>query len=68
MGFLPEIALVTTRRSGVTSAAGGLQRKKIIEHSRGRIRIVNERQFEETACSSYELERGIYKSNRAKAN
>jgi CRP-like cAMP-binding protein len=53
--------MLGVRRAGVTNAASGLQRRKVIENKRGRIRILNEGELEAAACSCYEVVRGIYR-------
>jgi CRP-like cAMP-binding protein len=60
--------MLGVRRAGVSDAASGLQRRKLIEYSRGRIHILNERALEMAACSCYEVGRGIYKRRRTQAN
>jgi CRP-like cAMP-binding protein len=53
--------MLGVRRAGVTEAASGLQRRKLIEYSRGRVHLINRKELEATACSCYEMVRGIYK-------
>ena len=53
--------MLGVRRAGVTDAASGLQRRKLIEYSRGNLRIINERGLEAAACICYEIGRGIYR-------
>ena len=47
--------MLGTRRSGVTVAAGILQQAGIISYSRGKIKILNQKALEETACECYRL-------------
>jgi hypothetical protein len=43
------------RRSGVTIAAGTLQKAGLINYARGKINILNRNALEETACECYQL-------------
>jgi CRP-like cAMP-binding protein len=45
--------MLGTNRSTVSLAAGVLQRKKLIEYTRGAVKIVNRKQLEESACECY---------------
>ena len=47
--------MLGTRRSGVTVAAGTLQRAGMIRYNRGQITITNQEALEETACECYRL-------------
>lgn len=46
--------MLGVRREGVTVAAGRLQDKGIISYARGRIRVLDRRRLEETACECYQ--------------
>lgn len=48
------------RREGVTQAASALKRRRVIEYRRGKIRILNERELEATACVCYEAVQSIF--------
>jgi hypothetical protein len=45
----------TSRRSGVTIAAGILQKAGMIEYSRGNVTIVNKGKLEEAACDCFQI-------------
>jgi len=49
--------MLGVRRVGVTKAAGALQRRGLLEYSRGYIRIVDPHGLEATACSCYRATR-----------
>jgi CRP-like cAMP-binding protein len=47
--------MLGTDRPTVTVAAGVLQKKKLIEYTRGAVKIVNRKKLEESACECYEV-------------
>jgi CRP-like cAMP-binding protein len=47
--------MLGVRRVGVSEAAAALQRKRLIEYTRGSIRIVDQRGLEAAACSCYAI-------------
>jgi CRP-like cAMP-binding protein len=52
--------MLGSRRSTVTVAAGELQRKGLIDYSRGRVRIVDRPGLEALSCECYQVVRGTY--------
>ena len=56
--------MLGVRRAGITDAASGLQRRKMIEYTRGNIRILDARSLENVACTCYQVGRGIYSKKR----
>ena len=52
--------MLGSRRSTVTVAAGELQRKGLIEYSRGRVRIVDRPGLESASCECYNVVRTAY--------
>ena len=52
--------MLGSRRSTVTVAAGELQRKGLIDYSRGRVRIVDRPGLEATSCECYNVVRVAY--------
>lgn len=62
-GFIPMThdflaTMLGTDRGSVTEAAGSLQKARIIEYSRGSVRVLNRRALEASSCECYELIRG----------
>jgi CRP-like cAMP-binding protein len=47
--------MLGTDRPSVTSAAGVLQGRKLIQYSRGAVKIVNRKKLEKSACECYEV-------------
>jgi CRP-like cAMP-binding protein len=45
--------MLGTDRSSVSLAAGVLQKKKVIEYTRGAVKIVNRKKLEDSACECY---------------
>lgn len=46
----------------MTEAAGDLQRKKLIEYSRGNIKIMNRKRLEAAACTCYRIVKNLQDS------
>jgi len=61
--FLTQEFMATmlgARRTTVTNAAGDLQREKLIQYSRGRVRILDRKGLEKKACECYPTVRNLY--------
>jgi CRP-like cAMP-binding protein len=52
--------MLGVRRVGVTKAARALQKGKLINYSRGKIRILDQRGLEAASCSCYEIVKGMH--------
>lgn len=52
--------MLGVRRSGVTAAAGSLQREGLIEYSRGKLTVLDRKGLERAACSCYATDQKIY--------
>jgi CRP-like cAMP-binding protein len=59
--------MLGVRRVGVTEAASALQRRKLIEYSRGSISILDHRGLEAACCSCYQVVRDMHDPARAGA-
>ena len=62
-GFIPMThdflaTMLGTDRGSVTEAAGVFQKQKIIEYTRGSVRVLNRHALEAASCECYELIRG----------
>ena len=55
LGDRRKHAMLGTDRPSVTLAAGALQRKKLIEYTRGAVKIVNRKKLEDSACECYRV-------------
>jgi len=53
------------RRGGVTTAAGALQKRKLISYSRGNIRILDRKSLEAAACRCYRIIKNLQGSKPA---
>jgi hypothetical protein len=51
--------MLGVRRVGVTKAAEGLRRKKLIVYSRGHIIILDRKNLEKTACVCYRIVKNL---------
>lgn len=58
--FLAE--MLGVRRVGVTRAAGSLQKRALIDYSRGNITVIDRRGLKAAACGCYEADRETYAS------
>lgn len=54
--------MLGVRRVGVTKAASNLERKKLINYSRGNIRILDRKRLEEAACPCYRIVKNLQDS------
>jgi hypothetical protein len=52
--------MLSAQRTGVTEAAGSLQKKRIISYSRGRITILDRKKLEESSCECYWIVKDEY--------
>jgi len=52
--------MLGAQRTGVTEAAGALQKRAIISYSRGRMTILERQKLEETVCECYWIVREEY--------
>jgi len=55
--------MLGVRRVGITQAAGELQRKKLIDYSRGRIRILDVKGLEAASCRCYRIVKELYEGS-----
>jgi CRP-like cAMP-binding protein len=52
--------MLGVRREGVTEAASALRRRKLIDYSRGKIRILDARRLMAASCSCYQIVRAVF--------
>jgi CRP-like cAMP-binding protein len=52
--------MLGVRRVGISAAAAGLQRKGLIEYSRGRMTVLDRKGLEAASCSCYADDRRVY--------
>jgi len=57
-GFLAY--MLGVRRVGITTAASALQRKGLIQYSRGDLKVLDREGLESAACACYAADRKIY--------
>lgn len=57
-GFLAH--MLGLRREGVTEAASALKRRKLIDYSRGRIKILDVRALKKSSCSCYQVVKTVF--------
>jgi len=54
--------MLGVRRVGITQAAGALQRRKLIDYSRGHIRILDAKGLEAASCRCYQVVKDLYEN------
>ena len=52
--------MLGVRRVGVTKAASAMQRRGIINYSRGHVSIIDIQKLQQQSCNCYELDKAIY--------
>ena len=57
--------MLGVRRVGVTKAAGALQQRKLIDYSRGHIRILDRKGLEAASCRCYQIVKDMHDDARA---
>ena len=55
--------MLGVRRAGVNEAAGALQRRRLIDYSRGKVRLLDAKALRPAACSCYEVIRRLEKAS-----
>jgi hypothetical protein len=56
--------MLGVRRVGVTEAASALHERKLIDYTRGAIRILDHRGLEKAACACYERVKDMHEAKR----
>jgi CRP-like cAMP-binding protein len=59
--------MLGVRREGVSEAASALKRRKLIDYSRGEIRILDSERLEATSCSCYQRVKEVFERTRERA-
>lgn len=58
--------MLGVRRPGITSAAGALEQRKLIQYTRGKITILDRKRLSASSCACYRIINGIYRRARTR--